>query len=39
MPSLLEALESKYGLGAADGVEQQESQVSIFVPKLPPRLM
>lgn len=38
MPSLLEALESKYGLGAGD-MEQQESQVSIFVPKLPPRLM
>lgn len=38
MPSLLEALERKYGLGSCD-MEHQESQVSIFVPKLPPRLM
>lgn len=37
MPTLLEALEAKYGHG--DGLEAQESQVSIFVPKLPPRLM
>lgn len=34
MPSLLEALEEKYGLGC--DIEQQESLVSIFVPKLPP---
>lgn len=37
MPTLLEALEEKYGVG--DGYEPQTSQVSIFVPKLPPRLM
>lgn len=37
MPTLIEALEEKYGLG--DGLEAQESLVSIFVPKLPPRLM
>ncbi|XP_037050302.1 tubulin-specific chaperone cofactor E-like protein [Bradysia coprophila] len=37
MPTLLEALEEKYGLG--DGLEAQESQVCIFVPKLPPRLI
>lgn len=41
MPTLLEALERKYGVGGSGGneIDQQESLVSIFVPKLPPRLM
>lgn len=39
MPSLLEALEGKYGLGGGCDLETQEALVSIFVPKLPPRLM
>lgn len=40
MPSLLEALEGKYGLGGITcDVETQEALVSIFIPKLPPRLM
>lgn len=38
MPTLLEALEKKYGIGG-DVDMQDESLVSIFVPKLPPRLM
>lgn len=37
MPSLLEALERKYGIGVDLGT--QESLVAIFIPKLPPRLM
>lgn len=41
MPSLLEALEEKYGLGgdkfSGSDVISEESLVSIFVPKLPPR--
>lgn len=37
MPSLLEALEGKYGIGGS--CDPQEAHVSIFVPKLPPRLM
>lgn len=36
MPSLLEALEGKYGLGNDIVEQQEESLVSIFVPKLPP---
>lgn len=39
MPSLLEALEDKYGLGGNCDLETQESLVSIFIPKLPPRLL
>lgn len=40
MPSLLEALEGKYGVGGGScEYEAQESLVSIFIPKLPPRLM
>uniref|UniRef100_A0A6B2EK88 Putative tubulin-specific chaperone e n=1 Tax=Phlebotomus kandelakii TaxID=1109342 RepID=A0A6B2EK88_9DIPT len=39
MPSLVEALEQKYGLGNLDiQTDQDESLVSIFVPKLPPRM-
>lgn len=37
MPSLLEAIEGKYGLGGS--CDPQEALVSIFVPKLPPRLL
>lgn len=37
MPSLLEALEEKYGLGNC--ALETQSIVSIFVPKLPPRAM
>lgn len=37
MPSLLEALEEKYGLGGQKD-KLDETLVSIFVPKLPPRL-
>lgn len=36
MPSLLEALEEKYGL--RNDLTTEESLVSIFVPKIPPRL-
>lgn len=36
MPSLLEALEEKYGLRHEFPTE--EALVSIFVPKIPPRL-
>lgn len=36
MPSLLEALEEKYGL--RNDCTTEESLVSIFVPKIPPRL-
>lgn len=39
MPSLVEALEQKYGLGNLDiQTQHDESLVSIFVPKLPPRM-
>ncbi|XP_055695723.1 tubulin-specific chaperone cofactor E-like protein [Lutzomyia longipalpis] len=38
MPSLVEALEQKYGLANLDiQTQHEESLVSIFVPKLPPR--
>lgn len=37
MPTLLEALEEKYGLGGQRD-KLDEALVSIFVPKLPPRL-
>lgn len=38
MPTLLEALEQKYGTGGMNDFEQQEEDalVSIFVPKLLP---
>jgi len=37
MPSLLEAIEGKYGVGGS--CDPQEVAVSIFVPKLPPRML
>lgn len=39
MPTLLEALEEKYGFGGLTDCDSQKGElVSIFVPKLPPRL-
>uniref|UniRef100_A0A1L8E5X2 Putative tubulin-specific chaperone e n=1 Tax=Nyssomyia neivai TaxID=330878 RepID=A0A1L8E5X2_9DIPT len=39
MPSLVEALEQKYGMANLDiQTQHDESLVSIFVPKLPPRM-
>lgn len=38
MPSLLEALEEKYGLKYVSDFDNNEELVSIFVPKLPARM-
>jgi hypothetical protein len=38
MPTLLEALEEKYGLGDQSSSGYDETLVSIYVPKLPPRI-
>lgn len=42
MPTLLQAIEEKYGIGGLTDVGIQEKPlgelVSIFVPKLPPRI-
>lgn len=38
MPSLLEALEEKYGRKYVSDLENNEELVSIYVPKLPARM-
>lgn len=38
MPSLLEALEEKYGLKYSSDFDNDDNLVSIFVPKLPARM-
>lgn len=37
MPTLLEALEEKYGIGSLADFDSQAESFVIFVPKLPPR--